>query len=647
MVEGNWEREPGFENRSFDWDNLRRLLETWKAQAGFFEEDWPLGQELELKHLWTVLRPREDVTELLLKHKSPFVNLDPEKVAQWKPYVGYELSNVWFKPSWKRYKDVKVVLDNFPTKLKDSDKRREAVVKGFRALFVKTLSPLVQSALRRAMAYALSQVEEFARTHELARNDHTLEAAKRRVRSSFFEYFVDAKNALEYLATKAFPVRMVTAVVNSQDHERFPGKVVVSFTDTNPELFFWFLDGRTRSTASLLLERVEATGESSKFWKDFLRVTLRNFKKVQFEEEQAGSVYGKTLVVENHECTFDLHSAVNSEELTLKDLKLCTHCRDPGHKNDSCRRKKNVLRAITTLCHQTVRKDKTGKTKFKHVWDQHSWKLAGKCVNCGGTDHLRGTCTNPPKCSRCGSKRHDCSFTLECPVIRRAFAELKRSALLQELLERETTLTDLRDYTDWNDELEEEQLGLCPWEEEQKHSHEDHAHNHSQNVAEKSSEKANSKRKPKRKQPLPSSEDNSSGHSDGEKKEDEVETSTAASGKNSSSNRSVRLRKKKKVEGRIHVVDPERGWSGQRRKYKPVRKKHDKADKGFTPYSVGAILQQQLDNEEPSVAPSGIRQRDGSIAIVQQHNEEDPDSEILERGAETASTGSEAEHRRR
>ena len=174
-------------------------------------------------------------------------------------------------------------------------------------------------------------------------------------------------------------------------------------------------------------------------------------------------------------------------------------------------------------------------------------------------------------------------------------------------------------------------------EEEQKHSHEDHAHNHSQNAAEKSSEKAKSK-------PLPSSEDNSS---DGEKKEDEVETGTAASNKNSPSNPSVRLRKKKKVEGRIHVVDPERGWSGQRRKYKPVRKKHDKADKGFTPYSVGAILQQQLDNEEPSVAPLGIRQRDGSIAIVQQHNDEDPDSEILERGAETASTGSEAEHRRR
>ena len=74
-------------------------------------------------------------------------------MAKWKPFVGYQLSDVTFKHSWKRYKDFKVFLNNFPETLKDTEEnrkvRREAVAQGLRASFVKTVGPVVLDLLKR------------------------------------------------------------------------------------------------------------------------------------------------------------------------------------------------------------------------------------------------------------------------------------------------------------------------------------------------------------------------------------------------------------------------------------------------------------------------------------------------------------------
>ena len=187
------------------------------------------------------------------------------------------------------------------------------------------------------------------------------------------------------------------------------------------------LDAKTRSPANLLVERVRATGEKSLFWKEFLEPVLLSAKKLAFSGEQSGTVVGKQLVVENHVCTFDLYSKVGSEELTLRDLKLCTHCRFPGHRSDECVEKENLKRELNYLVRKELREDETGKKTRNSVWRKHSWKLSGKCTNCGGKDHLRSTCQSRQKCTRCGSREHDSSFTLKCPVILRAFAMLKRT----------------------------------------------------------------------------------------------------------------------------------------------------------------------------------------------------------------------------
>ena len=70
-VHGNWEGQPGFKNRGSDWNELSKLFQEWKAKADFFNEVWPLSGELGLEHVWKVLRSRDEVLEVLLKHKSP------------------------------------------------------------------------------------------------------------------------------------------------------------------------------------------------------------------------------------------------------------------------------------------------------------------------------------------------------------------------------------------------------------------------------------------------------------------------------------------------------------------------------------------------------------------------------------------------
>ena len=52
--------------------------------------------------------------ELLLKHESPYTELDAAKVAQWRPFVGWQEGLVEFKPVYRRYKNLKVLLHNFP-----------------------------------------------------------------------------------------------------------------------------------------------------------------------------------------------------------------------------------------------------------------------------------------------------------------------------------------------------------------------------------------------------------------------------------------------------------------------------------------------------------------------------------------------------
>ena len=217
-------------------------------------------------------------------------------MAKWEPFVGRKLSNVTFKRSWKRYKDFKV---------------------------------------------ALNKLQEYAVCHDLREDDPKLLEVLWGVRAGFFEYYEVLKSQVEELAAIAFPMRMVTSVVDVKDREIYPGRVVVTFTDTNPEFLFWVLDGRTRSTANLLVERVNSTGENSRFWKEFLRPVLLHFR-VRFQPTEKGSVFGKTLVVENHECSVDLHRKVGLDDLTLQDLKLCTHCREPGHTSDRSRRRRTL-----------------------------------------------------------------------------------------------------------------------------------------------------------------------------------------------------------------------------------------------------------------------------------------------------------------
>ena len=57
--------------------------------------------------------------------------------------------------------------------------------------------------------------------------------------------------------------------------------------------------------------------------------------KLAFTEAQNGTVAGKSVLVQNQVCTFDLFRSGGSEELTLRDLKLCTHCRFPDTEEKS------------------------------------------------------------------------------------------------------------------------------------------------------------------------------------------------------------------------------------------------------------------------------------------------------------------------
>ena len=63
-VHGNWNSQPGFENRKVDWSEFRKLLQQWKAKSDFFEETWPFSGELGLEHVWNVLRPKDEVLEV-------------------------------------------------------------------------------------------------------------------------------------------------------------------------------------------------------------------------------------------------------------------------------------------------------------------------------------------------------------------------------------------------------------------------------------------------------------------------------------------------------------------------------------------------------------------------------------------------------
>ena len=221
---------------------------------------------------------------------------------------------------------------------------------------------------------------------------------------------------------------------------------------------------------------------------------LRRFKAPRFLNEQAGKVVGKKLLVENQTCKFGLFTKGSVDEVTLRDLKLCTHCREVGHRSDECQEKENLRRSLNYLVRKEVRENE--ETTWNKEWRKHSWKLAGKCVKCGGKDHLQNTCTEKPYCCRCRSHTHDSSFSLKCPKILRALAMLKRTRWLDDFLDHEATVEDLHDYIKWNDVDAEVKIGLLPLEEE-KHDCEHHRHGFME-VEEKERLRVS-----KRKEPLP------------------------------------------------------------------------------------------------------------------------------------------------
>ena len=190
-VYGNWEGQPGFEKRKVDWDELRKLFDQWKAKADFFREVWPLSGDLGLEHVWNVLRPHEEVLEVLLKHNSPYTELDAERVAQWSPFVGWQEGFVQFRPAHKRYKDLKVLLHNFPLTLakKKKEQKCAAVVNGLRASMVKLLSPVVKKALLEAQRVVLEELAKHAKAHPEVSSEENVRDTFGRTQAEFYEYF--------------------------------------------------------------------------------------------------------------------------------------------------------------------------------------------------------------------------------------------------------------------------------------------------------------------------------------------------------------------------------------------------------------------------------------------------------------------------
>ena len=209
-VYGNWGSQPGFEGRKVDWSGLGSLLYEWKAKADFFKEVWPLSGELGLEHVWKVLRPRNEVLELLLKHNSPYKELDAAEVAKWRPFVGWQEGYVQFRPVHERYKDLKVLLHNFPTTKKTQLEKRTAVVNGLRASVVRLLSPVVKEALLEAQRVVSLEVLKHAKAHPEVSSRKNVADALGRTRSEFYEFFCKLQGQLEELAERVLPVSLVT-----------------------------------------------------------------------------------------------------------------------------------------------------------------------------------------------------------------------------------------------------------------------------------------------------------------------------------------------------------------------------------------------------------------------------------------------------
>ena len=413
---------------------------------------------------------------------------------------------------------------------------------------------------------------------------------------------------------------LVKSVKNDRDYKRFPNRVEVTFTDTNPELLFWVLDRKTQSLSSLLVERVRTTGEASKFWKNFLEPVLLRAGKLAFTEAQNGTVTGKSVLIENHVCTFDVLSKVGSEELTLRDLKLCTFCRFPGHRSDNCQEKENLKRELNYRVRKKLREDETGEKTWASEWRKQSWKLAGRCTQCGEKDHLRDNCRSRQKCCRCGSREHDSSFTLRCPTILRAFAMLKRTRSLDDFLERESTVSDLYDYVDWlnNDSQAKQKIELLPVEEEEQvygKAHCDGHHHQQQQQQNELPPRENQNRPVKRKSPLPEGVEVASGAAPEDEAKTDYQDGSGAqeeSRKNSTQKPAKKKRKKKKK--------PVKGWSDpeKRRKFVPVRPRRDLGQKNggenFTaalnPEDSAAVAGSE------SQAPTGILLKDGRVVPV-------------------------------
>ena len=331
-------------------------------------------------------------------------------------------------------------------------------------------------------------------------------------------------------------------------------------------------------------------------------------------EAQDGTVVGRSVLVENHVCTFDLFCDGNSKEPTLRDLKLCTHCRFPGHRKEECVEKEKVKRELNYLVRSELRADSSN--SWGQVWSQHSWKLAGSCTKCGEKDHLRSDCRKRQKCRRCGSRDHDSSFTLSCPTVGRAFAMLKRAHWLDNFLEREATVADLYDYVDWlnNDSQSEEKIGLFPVEEE-KHEH-DESCNHGHQQQTELPPKENANRPVKRKNALPEEvEVVSGGLGTNEEEKTDPEESGKKVGKNSEKKPDKKNPpKKKKKKSRA------KGWSQtkKRRKFVPLKPLRDL---GNSNKEDRAILELFSKNSTPppagdSQAPSGILHKDGRVVPV-------------------------------